>query len=74
MLKDIRYFGGTFRLHLHNRRMIQAKNQHEAGSKKNQHGGIFQKRELFISTAVRTSNPTRLGSVIGLRHRPLGFI
>jgi hypothetical protein len=54
--------------------MIQAKNQNKAGRKEIKHGGIFQKRELFISTAVGNSNPTRFGSVTGFRHRPLGFI
>jgi hypothetical protein len=66
-LKVNRCFGGTCSLHLQGRRIISERNQHEsrwqAETPKRQltfnglHGIISQKTELFIITAVRTSNP-----------------
>jgi hypothetical protein len=56
-----RRFGGKCRLHLQVRRISQARNQNEAGSKHSLtfnglHGVISQTTEHFIATAVRNSN------------------
>jgi hypothetical protein len=67
-----RRFGCTYSLHLHGQRIRQAKNQHKSRWQTEQrryvppkrlltfnwlHGVIHQKIVLFITTAVRTSNP-----------------
>jgi hypothetical protein len=61
-MKANQYFGGTHQPHLQGQRINQARNQHEAGSKQ-----IYEMTvdfhwttwlELFITTIVRTSNPT----------------
>jgi hypothetical protein len=61
-LKVNRCFGGICRLHLKGWRIVQARNQYEAGSYlltfNGLHDVIFQKTEVFKTTAVRTSNPT----------------
>jgi hypothetical protein len=48
-------FEGKCRFLLHGRRICQARNQHEAGSK-HLSDLVSQKIELFIVTAVRASN------------------
>jgi hypothetical protein len=68
-LKVNRRFVGTRCLHLQGRRIREARNQREAGIKQSSailperrlafnglHGVKSQKIELFITTAVRTSN------------------
>jgi hypothetical protein len=52
-LKFNQYFGGTYHLHLHGRRISRARNQRESR---------WQAETIvpFITTAVRTSNPTIL--------------
>jgi hypothetical protein len=68
-LKVNRSFGETYRLHLQGWRVNQEINQHEAGRKtsfislfrlafRGLHGVISHKIQLFITTAVRTSNST----------------
>jgi hypothetical protein len=58
-LKVNQCFGGKCCLHLQGQRISQTRNQHEAVSKKSRlHTVISQKVELFITTAVRTSNST----------------
>jgi hypothetical protein len=73
-LKVNRRFGGTCRLHLQGWRISRARNQRESRWEaelwrrfvppkrrvifNGLHGVISQKIELFIATAVRTSNPT----------------
>jgi hypothetical protein len=67
--------GQMCRLHFQGWRVSQARHQHKADSKEKWrqyvppkcqmtfnrlHGIIYQKTELFITTAVRTSNPTIL--------------
>jgi hypothetical protein len=57
-------FRRNMSIHLQGRIIIQAGNQHEAGNKQTFHGlrgVISQKTELFITTAVRTSNPIYTG-------------
>jgi hypothetical protein len=63
LLSCNRRFGGTYRLHLQGRRNNFSK---KPASKQNNwltlnglHGVISQKLILFITTAVRTSNPTQ---------------
>jgi hypothetical protein len=60
-LKVNRRFGGTYRLHLQGRRITEQETSVEAGrfTFNGLHGGIYQKIELFITTAVRTLNPTQ---------------
>jgi hypothetical protein len=70
-LKVIWRFGGTYRRHIQDRRISHTRNQHEAGGNlcsfplklqltfNGLHGIMSQKIELFITTAVRTSDPTR---------------
>jgi hypothetical protein len=66
-----RLFGGTYRLHLQGRRISRARNQSKIRWQGRRyippkrrftfnglHGVISQKIVLFITTAVRTSNPT----------------
>jgi hypothetical protein len=66
-LKVNRCFGGTYRLHLQDRRIRRARNQWQAEryvppkrrlTCNGLHGVISQKIVLFITTAVSTSNPT----------------
>jgi hypothetical protein len=57
-----RSFGGIYCLHLQCRRLSQATNKKEAESSPAlalnwPHGVLFHKIELFVTTAVRTSNP-----------------
>jgi hypothetical protein len=52
-------FRGTRRIHLHDRRISQARNQHWTGKRqifKGLQGVISLKKELFVTTAVRISN------------------
>jgi hypothetical protein len=56
-LKVNQPFGGTCRFHLQDRKISQARNQHDAGSK---HGFISQKTEYFITIAVITANSASL--------------
>jgi hypothetical protein len=56
-LKVNRRFGGTYRLNLQGRKISRARNQRESGWQ-GEHGVISQKIVLFITTSVRTSNPT----------------
>jgi hypothetical protein len=64
LLKVNRRFGGTYRLHLQGRKISRARNQSESRwqattlTLNGLHGVISQKMVLFITTAVRTSNPT----------------
>jgi hypothetical protein len=51
-----RLFGGICRPYLQGRRISKARNQREASNRL--HGVISQKIELFITSAVRTSNHT----------------
>jgi hypothetical protein len=66
-------FGGTCDLHLQGGRVSQGRNRPEASCKLSSadslkrrltfdglYGVVFQKIELFITSAVRTSNPTLL--------------
>jgi hypothetical protein len=53
-LKINRRFGGTHHLHYQARRMSQTRNQPEAIRKKSV---ISQKTPLFMTTAVKTTNP-----------------
>jgi hypothetical protein len=58
-LKVNQRYGGTCGFHLQGRRISQARNHREAGSKQTfngLHGVISQKIDLFITTALRTSN------------------
>jgi hypothetical protein len=68
-----RRFGGICHFHLHCQRKNEARNQREAGSKRAATskrlftlngipGVIFQKIELFINTAVRTTNHKNTGT------------
>jgi hypothetical protein len=60
-LKVGQTFGGICSLHLQGRSINRARNQHEAGRKQNfkgLHGVMSQNTEFFLSTAVRTPNPT----------------
>jgi hypothetical protein len=59
-------FRGIFRLYLQDRRTSQARNQRESRRQAERrlifnglHGVVSQKNEVFITTAVRTSNPTK---------------
>jgi hypothetical protein len=64
-----RHFGGTYHLHLQGRRINRARNQRESRWQAEPvppkrrltfnglHGVISQKIVLFITTAVRTSDP-----------------
>jgi hypothetical protein len=52
-LSGTRRFGGTYRLHLQGRRIVQQTSE-QAG------GVISQKKILFKTTAVKTSNPTNV--------------
>jgi hypothetical protein len=54
-LEVSRRFGGICRLHLHRWRIGQARNQRDARGKQSH---ISQKRELSVTTSVRTSRPT----------------
>jgi hypothetical protein len=59
-LKVNRLFGGTYRIHLQ-ARISQARYQRESRLTFNRlHAIISQKIVLFITTAVRTSNPTKI--------------
>jgi hypothetical protein len=59
LLKVNQCFRGTLCLHLQGQRISQTRNQHEAVSKQSRLDSvIYQKIELFITTVVRTSNPT----------------
>jgi hypothetical protein len=65
-MKVNRRFEGTCRFHLQGRGIRQSRNQREAGSKQSFSVDfqpttrvISQKIELFITTAVRTSNPPK---------------
>jgi hypothetical protein len=59
LLKVNRRFGGICRLQLQGRRISRARSQSESRlTFKGLHGVISQKRVLFITTALRTSNPT----------------
>jgi hypothetical protein len=72
-LKVNRSFGGTSHFHLQGRRIRQAKNRHEAGSKEKAAcyllhassllGALSQKIVVFITTAVE-SHPRYFSSVI----------
>jgi hypothetical protein len=57
-LKSNRRFGGTCRLHIQARRICQARNLRESMRQDfiGVHWVISQKREFFVTTAVRTSN------------------
>jgi hypothetical protein len=57
LLSCNRRFGGTYSLHLQGRRNRFSKTGKQAGGK-GLHGVISQKMILFITTAVKTSNPT----------------
>jgi hypothetical protein len=78
-LKVNRRFGGTCRLQLQGPRISNARNQREAGSRQSSdwrqrrlQGVISQKMELFVTTAVRTSNPTWRLLSSGIWHRVSG--
>jgi hypothetical protein len=63
-LKVNRRFGGTYRLHLQGRKISRAQNQRESRWQaklrwKRLHAVISHRIELFITTAVRTSNPAQ---------------
>jgi hypothetical protein len=65
-LKVNRRFGGTCRLHLQARRISKVRNQRESRCQafSGLHDIIYQRIELFINTAVRTSNPAFLLLVV----------
>jgi hypothetical protein len=70
VLSSGRRFGGMCRLHLQGRKISQVRNQRKAGGKQQLtfnglHAVIYQKAELFMNTAVRTSNPTRNENCFG---------
>jgi hypothetical protein len=57
----IRRFGGTYRLHLQGRKISSANqraSRWQAVQLNGLHGVISQKMILFITTAMKTSNPT----------------
>jgi hypothetical protein len=70
-LKIDRCFARKGRFHLQGRIISQARNHHEAGS--TLYGVIPQKTELFITIAVRISNPVLHVILLGNRDgkRPL---
>jgi hypothetical protein len=57
LLSCNRRFGGTYRLHLQGRRNNFSKNQ-QVKQLNRLHSVTSQKMILFITTAVKTSNPT----------------
>jgi hypothetical protein len=63
-----RSFGRKYRLHLQGRKVSRTRNQRESRWQTETfngiHGVISQKTELFITTTVRTSNPTWLSMII----------
>jgi hypothetical protein len=58
LLKVKERFGGTYRLNLLGRRVSQARNQHEEGSKQTSRWFLAW-LIFFINTEVRISNPTK---------------
>jgi hypothetical protein len=58
-LSGTRRFGGTYRLHLQGCRIVSEANA--------LHGVISQKKILFKTTAVKTSNPTPLCIILEIQ-------
>jgi hypothetical protein len=78
LLSIYRRFGGTYRLHLQGRKISLARWRRHIPPKRRftlngLHGVISQKIELFITTAVRTSNSTKLNLVWGWIARRKGL-
>jgi hypothetical protein len=61
-LKVNRCFGETYCFHLQGRKISRARNQLESRWQADLHDVISQKTVLFLTTAVRTSNPTYVSS------------